>query len=81
MSETWLEVIEQNLMNRMREMEGYIKSGKLLVAKGDYLQAAVRLQSAGRCAQFDELYLNILDCASREAADGPTGVLKEDEHE
>lgn len=55
------DVIEQDLCTRMARIDALNTQARDLLAKGDYLQCAVRLQKVAEQGTFDTLLLNIFD--------------------
>ena len=60
------QVVKNSLFERISEMESFINDAKLCLEDGEYLDCAVRLQSAATLAEFDTLLLNIFDSISGE---------------
>ena len=58
------EVCENVLNERIAKMKAYIKKAEGLLAEGDLIQAAVRLDLAAKEAHFDTLMMNVFDSVS-----------------
>jgi hypothetical protein len=58
------EVLYEDLYARIGRMKKEIESAEGCLTNRDFLQCAVRMQSAGDEARFDNLHLNIMDSMS-----------------
>lgn len=56
-----IDVIEQEIRNRLARADALLKQGANCLDQRDYLQAAVRLEMAGKEGKFSEFDMALFD--------------------